>query len=944
MLKLNSKTHNNNNFIVVKGAREHNLKNIDVSIPKEKLTVITGLSGSGKSSLAFNTIFHEGQRRYMESFSIYARQYIGQMEKPDVDEISGLSPVISIEQKTTHNNARSTVGTVTEIYDYLRLLFSKVAIPFSYITNLPMIKMSFDEISQTIISKFTNQTIEIAAPLISGRKGIYTDLFRKMDQKGFSKIRIDGVIYEMADALHLKLDRFKNHNIEVIIDFLIVEPKNSKRVQASIEQSFKMGQNSVIIIDAAKQLHFFSLNNICRDTGISYPDPSPNTFSFNSPYGWCEDCKGLGFRYLFSITKIIEDDNYSINAGVLKPVGPKSEKKIYKTISLLANKLKVNLHSPWNTLKAAEQNLILYGKESKDLEYLKIDSNDSGVGLISILKSMYNNDSGNFLADWVEQYMDEETCPTCDGAGLNKIGRSFKLKEQNIFNLSSLSLNKLKYFFKGIENELSDFQKQIVFDVIKEIRNRLDFLIEVGLEYLQLQRKMSSLSGGESQRIRLATQIGSQLQGVTYILDEPSIGLHQRDNRRLIGALKKLRDQHNTVIVIEHDKEIMEAADFLIDIGPAAGKYGGEIIFASAPNKIPKNESVTGQFLSGQKKIELPLYRRATDDSCIELTGASGHNLKNVTIKIPLGKLVLISGVSGSGKSSLIFNTLLPALRNSMFREFNKTLPFKKISGFEKIDKIIEIDQKPIGRTPRSNPATYCGFYTEIRELFAATKEAQVKGYKIGRFSFNVIGGRCEDCGGSGVKVISLQFLPDVELVCDTCHGKRFNKDTLQIKFKGKTISDVLQLSIDDAVEFFKHQPKLYRKIKVLQEVGLGYISLGQPSTTISGGEAQRIKLSTELLKRDTGKTFYLLDEPTTGLHFQDIQLLLDVLQKIVDRGNTVVIIEHNLDVIKMADHIIEMGPVGGEEGGKIMFCGTPEEMVKQNKCVTAEFLKDMLL
>ncbi|MDI9337444.1 MAG: excinuclease ABC subunit UvrA, partial [Alphaproteobacteria bacterium] len=848
-------------------------------------------------------------------------------------------------QKTTNNNPRSTVGTTTEIYDFLRLLYSKIAVAYSYNTNLPMVKMSKDDIIINIQKKYDNQSISLFAPLVIGRKGIYTDLFNNMEKLGFVQMRVDGKIYTIQDVLKLKLDRYKNHNIEVLIDQIKVTNKNYNRLLHSMEICLEYGNNSTLILDNDLKEDFLSLNLMCKDTGISYPEPSPNSFSFNSPFGWCESCKGLGFTEVFSLARIVENDTISIAEGALKPVGPASTKTFYKEIAGLADKKKIRLTIPFNQLKQEEKNIILFGEKDFKDKYLNLDNIfKHNCGIIPRLNNYLKNDYTDLLKDWAKQFIDDAPCLTCQGKRLNENSRYFKINNLAITDLAFFNLNKLLEVFDGLENTLSAKNQIIVKDILKEIRTRIQFMLDVGLDYLHMHRNIGSLSGGESQRIRLATQIGSQLQGVTFILDEPSIGLHQRDNHKLIHSLKNLTAQHNTVIVIEHDKDIMEAADFLIDIGPGAGKNGGNIITSGKPSALRSSNSITAEYLNGVRKIEVPKQRRKMNTLELVLEGASGNNLKNVNLTMPLGKLIVICGVSGSGKSSLIFQTLIPALQNVLFKKHQKSMPYKNISGYENLDKIIEIDQKPIGRTPRSNPATYVGFYTEIRELFAATKEAKSKGYKIGRFSFNVTGGRCETCSGSGVKTVSFNFLPDVQLTCETCNGQRFNRETLLVKFKGKSINDVLNLSIEDALDFFKFHPKLYKQIKTLYDVGLGYISLGQSSTTLSGGEAQRIKLATELIKRDTGKTLYILDEPTTGLHFQDIQHLIDILQRIVDRGNSVVVIEHNLDIIKVADYLIELGPEGGDQGGKIMFTGTPEAMAKHKHNCTGTYLKSLLI
>ncbi len=961
--------------IEIFGAREHNLKNIDISIPKNKLVVITGVSGSGKSSLAFDTIYNEGQRRYMESFGAYARQFLGDMERPDVDKITGLSPVISIEQKTTNKNPRSTVGTVTEVYDFLRLLFARVGEAYSYNTGKKMVKFSEEEIVENVFEKFANQKISLLAPLIRGRKGHYRELFEEVRKKGFLKVRIDGDIVELTPKL--QVDRYKIHDIEVVVDRMAVTKDMKVRLSQSVQQCLKMGKDLMFVAPQPPEGGHKKTSSVkssspkssssnpplleglgeasysralmCLETGISYEEPSPNAFSFNSPYGACLKCKGLGNVYSININSILPDKTKSVSEGGIVPLGEERDASVYKQVVAFSKKYKINLTQPINQLTKEQVDLLLYGDKNITTE-LGLDLDDENIpnaytgsyeGIIPMLKRWFTStQSTDFLKSWVEKYMELSTCNSCNGSRLKKETLWFIIVEKNIAELSDLNLDKLMIWFTDIESKLNNKQNAIAKDILKEIRERIQFLLNVGLSYLSLGRPSKSLSGGESQRIRLATQIGSQLQGITYILDEPSIGLHQRDNQRLITALQNLRDIGNSIIVVEHDKDIMLASDYLIDIGPKAGKFGGEIVAAGTPQEVLKTNSETSQYLSGKKKIDIPKERRVGNGKTIELRGVKGNNLKAVNIEIPLGKLIIVSGVSGSGKSTLINETLYPLLAKHCYDSKYPTHEFKSISGLENIDKVIEIDQSPIGRTPRSNPATYCGFFTEIRTLFASVPEAKIRGYNAGRFSFNVKTGRCDVCEGGGLRVIEMNFLPDVHVHCEKCNGKRYNRETLEIRYKGKSIYDVLNMSVDEACEFFNTIPWLYRKIKVLQDVGLGYITLGQSAVTLSGGEAQRVKLSTELGKKDTGKTFYILDEPTTGLHFQDIKLLMDVLNKLVERGNTVLIIEHNLDVIKMADYIIDLGPEGGDGGGKVLFTGTPEEMIKIKNSHTAKFLK----
>jgi excinuclease ABC subunit A len=973
-------------FIEVIGAREHNLKNIDVKIPKNKLVVFTGVSGSGKSSLAFDTIYNEGQRRYMESFSAYARQFVGDMERPDVDKVTGLSPVISIEQKTTNKNPRSTVGTITEIYDFLRLLYARVGEAYSYNTGKKMVKFSEEEILESIYKKFATQKLNILAPLVRGRKGHYRELFEDIRKKGFLKVRVDGVIMDLAPRM--QLDRYKVHDIEVVIDRLAATDEMRFRVSQSLQKALQMGKGLMFVAppppeggirnpkskiksseifetqippsggggaeSEAVAVTMYSKQLMCIDTGISYEEPSPNAFSFNSPYGACPNCKGLGTVFQIDVETIIPDDTISVKAGGIIPLGEERDVHIYKQVAAIAKKYKINLDKPIKELSQKAINILLYGKELGDESEADLDidmemqTSSSNYyetefeGVVTMVKRWFvANSSSEAISEWAGKFMKNSNCKTCEGTRLKKESLWFKVDEKNIAELSAMDLTDLQNWFTNIEQRLSNKQNAIAKDLLKEIRERLQFLLNVGLTYLNLFRPSKSLSGGEYQRIRLATQIGSQLQGITYVLDEPSIGLHQRDNMRLINALQNLRDIGNSVLVVEHDNDIMLAADYLIDIGPKAGTHGGRIVAAGTPAEVLKSNSNTAQFLKGEKQIAIPAEIRKGNGKFIELKEASGHNLKKVSVKLPLGKMILVTGVSGSGKSTLVNETLYPILAKHCYKSKAQPMPYKSIKGLEEIDKVIEIDQSPIGRTPRSNPSTYCGFFTDIRTLFAAIPEAKVRGYTAGRFSFNVKSGRCDVCEGGGMRTIEMNFLPDVYVHCEKCNGRRYNRETLEIRYKGKSISDVLDMTVEDAVEFFSAVPWIYRKIKVLKEVGLGYITLGQSSVTLSGGEAQRVKLATELGKRDTGKTFYILDEPTTGLHFEDIQHLLDVLNKLVDRGNTVLIIEHNLDMIKVADHIIDIGPEGGSGGGKVLFEGEPKDMLNVKESFTAVYLKE---
>jgi len=942
---------NSNDFIEVFGAREHNLKNIDIKIPKNKLVVFTGVSGSGKSSLAFDTIYNEGQRRYMESFSAYARQFIGDMERPDVDKITGLSPVISIEQKTTNKNPRSTVGTVTEIYDFLRLLYARAGEAYSYNTGKKMVKFSEEEIVENIFKKFKGKKISLLAPLVRGRKGHYRELFEDIRKKGYLKVRIDGEVKDLTPKM--QLDRYKIHDIEVVVDRLAVTDDMKLRLSQSVQKTLQVGKELMfLLINDDNKVIQYSKQLMCEDTGISYEEPSPNAFSFNSPYGACPTCKGLGNVYTIDMESVLPDKTKSVKEGAIAPLGEERDASVFQQVVAFAKKHKISLDKPVKDLSKEQLDLLLYGDQNINPE-LELDLSDETVpqfytgsyeGIIPMLKRWFTStNSTEALREWVDKFMQLKVCDSCKGTRLKKESLWFKVDNRNIAELSAMNLDNLAAWFDGIELRLENRQNAIAKDVLKEIRERLQFLLDVGLTYLTVSRPSKSLSGGESQRIRLATQIGSQLQGITYILDEPSIGLHQRDNQRLITSLQNLRNIGNSVLVVEHDKDIMLASDYLVDIGPRAGMHGGRIVVEGTPQTVLDSNSDTSQYLRGIKKIEVPKERRKGNGKFLELNGAKGNNLKNVHVKFPLGKLILVTGVSGSGKSTLINDTLYPLL--SEFCYGSKMLPmeYSTIKGLENIDKVIEVDQSPIGRTPRSNPATYCGFFTDIRTLFASVPEAKIRGYNAGRFSFNVKTGRCDVCEGGGMRVIEMNFLPDVYVHCEKCNGKRYNRETLEIRYKGKSISDVLDMTVDEAVEFFQPVPYIYRKIKVLKEVGLGYITLGQSAVTLSGGEAQRVKLSTELGKKDTGKTFYILDEPTTGLHFQDIQHLLEVLNKLVDRGNTVLVIEHNMDVIKVADHIIDIGPEGGDGGGKVLFAGTPEELIKIKESYTGFYLKEEL-
>lgn len=932
-------------YIEVLGAREHNLKNIDISIPKYQLVVITGVSGSGKSSLAFDTIYAEGQRRYMESFGTYLRQFIGDMERPDVDKIKGLSPVISIEQKTTNKNPRSTVGTVTEIYDFLRLLYAKVATAYSFNTGKAMIQFTPNEICELILNKYKGKKIILLAPIVKGRKGHYRELFEQLNKQGYIKVRVDGVIQDIQPRM--QLDRYKIHDIELVIDRLKVDNKDEVRIQNSIEKALELGEGIMMIqnMDDDK-IETFSSHLMDTETGISYALPSPNTFSFNSPYGSCPDCKGLGTKNLIDMDTVIVDKKLSIAKGGIVPIGEKREAGSWKMAEKFAKAHKISIHESIENLTVEQINLMLYANEDGEITYnpeLK-ESHPYGThfeGIINTLYRYYDDSSSEYIRNWAEGFMSIQECPTCQGARLKKESLYFKIDGYNIAELSNLSIGEMSVLFPKIIESFSETQKIIAKDIVKEIQSRLGFLMNVGLHYLTLNRNMKTLSGGESQRIRLATQIGSQLIGITYILDEPSIGLHQRDNERLIQALKDIRDLGNSVLVVEHDKDIMLASDYLIDMGPKAGIHGGTIVMSGSPNECIQYDTPTANYLTDKVKLPIPAERRRGNGNYLQLFGAYGHNLKRVDLKLPLGALIYITGVSGGGKSTLISETLYPILSNHCYPQSKmKPLPYKKVEGLEWIDKVIDVDQSPIGRTPRSNPATYTGVFNDIRMLFAEVPEAKIRGYKPGRFSFNVKGGRCETCQGGGMKLIEMNFLPDVYVQCETCHGKRYNRETLEIRYRNKSIADVLEMSIDEACDFFIHMPTIYRKLKTMQDVGLGYITLGQSAVTLSGGEAQRIKLSTELSKKDTGKTIYILDEPSTGLHFEDILMLNDVLNKLVEKGNTVIVIEHNIDLIATADYIVDIGPEGGEAGGTIVAAGTPEEIIKSKKSLTAPFLK----
>ena len=934
----------NDDKINVWGARVHNLKNIDVEIPRHSLTVITGLSGSGKSSLAFDTIFAEGQRRYIETFSAYARNFLGGMERPDVDKITGLSPVISIEQKTTNKNPRSTVGTTTEVYDYMRLLFARAGKAYSYATGEPMVKYTEEKVVDMITHHYAGRKILILAPLIRSRKGHYRELFEGLQHKGYLHVRIDGEVSEIRQGM--KVDRYKNHDIEVIIDRLAVKDNADERLKKSVQMAMKQGEGLVMIIDhESGEVKHFSKRLMCPTTGISYNDPAPNTFSFNSPQGACPRCKGLGFINEIDLGKVIPNRKHSIYEGGIVPLGKYKNQMIFWQIDAILHKYDCDLKTKIEDIPDEALNEILYGslesvRIAKELVHTSSDYFVDFDGVVKYLRSVMENDESSSGQKWADQFLAECECPECHGQRLTREALSYRIWDKNISELARMDLSELRQWLDEVEKHLDKQQQQIAAEILKEIRTRLDFLLEVGLDYLALNRQAASLSGGESQRIRLATQIGSQLVNVLYILDEPSIGLHQRDNDRLIKSLKELRDLGNTVIVVEHDRDMMLAADYVVDIGPKAGRKGGEVVFQGTVDEMLKQNTITAQYLNGQLKIELPKKHRPGNGHSLILRGCRGNNLKNVDVEFPLGKLIVVTGVSGSGKSTLVNETLYPILSQHFYRSLQQPMPYEAIEGLEQVDKVVNVDQTPIGRTPRSNPATYTGVFSDIRSLFVNLPEAQIRGYKPGRFSFNVKGGRCETCGGNGYKTIEMNFLPDIQVPCEECHGKRYNRETLEVRYKGKSIADVLDMTINQAVEFFENVPDILRKIKTIQDVGLGYIKLGQSSTTLSGGESQRVKLATELAKKDTGKTVYILDEPTTGLHFEDIRILMDVLKRLVDRGNTVIIIEHNLDVIKLADHIIDMGPEGGRNGGTVLTTGTPEEVAKSKKGFTPKFLK----
>jgi excinuclease ABC subunit A len=935
--------------IEVLGARVHNLKNIDVVIPREKLVVITGLSGSGKSSLAFDTIYAEGQRRYIETFSAYARQFLGSLERPDVDKIEGLSPVIAIEQKTTSRSPRSTVGTITEIYDFLRLLFARASDAYSYQTGEKMVSYSDEQIKQLIIKDFIQKKVSILAPVVRSRKGHYRELFEQIAKQGFLKVRVDGEVLDIVKGM--RIDRYKTHDVEIVIDRLMIseESDNNKRLTETILTAMYHGDDVLMILDNdTDKVRYFSRSLMCPTSGISYPNPEPNNFSFNSPKGMCPNCKGLGELHKVNLNKIVPDKKLSIKQGALAPHGPQKSNWIFKQLDLIAHKYDFKLGDPFDSIPEEAKEVIFYGGNST----FEVASKTLGItrnykidfeGVATFLQNTFEANESKSLKRWAKDYMDKISCSDCGGSRLRKESLNFKINDKNIADLSRMDVIELTEWFGHLEEDLSEIQLKIASEIIKEVRTRLRFLVDVGLTYLSLNRSSKSLSGGEAQRIRLATQIGSQLVGVLYILDEPSIGLHQRDNKKLINSLIKLKDIGNSIIVVEHDKEMISNANYVIDIGPAAGKHGGEIVSEGTPEEILKHHTLTADYLNGTREIATPDKRRKGNGKTMSLKGATGNNLKNVNVDFPLGKMIGVTGVSGSGKSTLINETLYPILNAYFFNGVKKPMPYHKIHGLKHIDKVIDINQLPIGRTPRSNPATYTGVFSEIRNLFAKVPEAMIRGYKPGRFSFNVNGGRCETCQGGGLKVIEMNFLPDVYVECETCQGKRFNRETLEIRYKGKSIYDVLEMTINQACGFFELIPKIYRKLKTIQDVGLGYITLGQQSTTLSGGEAQRIKLATELSKIDTGNTFYILDEPTTGLHFEDIRVLLIVLNKLVDKGNTVLIIEHNLDVIKTVDHIIDIGPEGGRKGGKIITVGTPEEIITHKKSHTAHFLKKEL-
>ena len=935
-------------LINVYGARVHNLKNIDVEIPRNSLTVITGLSGSGKSSLAFDTIFAEGQRRYIETFSAYARNFLGGMERPDVDKITGLSPVISIEQKTTNKNPRSTVGTTTEIYDYLRLLYARAGIAYSYLSGEKMIKYTEEQILDLIYKEYHGKRIYLLAPLVRTRKGHYKELFEQVRKKGYLYVRVDGEVREITHGM--KVDRYKNHDIEVVIDKMVVaNDKEDKRLKQSVATAMHQSDGLIMILDAStNEIRHYSKRLMCPVTGLSYKEPAPHNFSFNSPQGACPRCKGLGFVNLIDVDKVIPDRSLSIYEGAITPLGKHKNTMIFWQLEALLEKYELTLKTPLKDFPEEAVDEVLYGSNERikiksSLIHTSSDYFTTYEGIVKYIQMMQEKDNSATAQKWADQFAKTDVCPDCKGARLNQEALHFRVHDKNIYELASMDINELYDWLNNVEPHLESKQQRIAAEILKELRSRLRFLLDVGLDYLSLNRTSVSLSGGESQRIRLATQIGSQLVNVLYILDEPSIGLHQRDNLRLINSLKKLRDTGNSVIVVEHDKDMMLASDYVIDMGPKAGRLGGEGVFEGTPQEMLQRETLTSQYLTGKLKIEVPAERRKGNGKSIWIRGAKGNNLKNIDVEFPLGKLICVTGVSGSGKSTLINDTLQPILSQHFYRSLQDPLPYDNVEGLEYIDKVVNVDQSPLGRTPRSNPATYTGVFSDIRNLFVNLPEAKIRGYKPGRFSFNVTGGRCETCGGNGYKTIEMNFLPDVLVPCEVCHGKRYNRETLEVRFKGKSIADVLDMTINRAVEFFENVPNILNKIKVLQDVGLGYIKLGQPSTTLSGGESQRVKLATELSKRDTGKTIYILDEPTTGLHFEDIRVLMNVLNRLVDKGNTVIVIEHNLDVIKQADYLIDMGPEGGRGGGEVLSTGTPEEVAESKSGYTPPFIKDEL-
>ena len=944
----NNKAKKGEDFINVWGARVHNLKDIDVQIPRDSLTVITGLSGSGKSSLAFDTIYAEGQRRYIETFSAYARNFLGGMERPDVDKITGLSPVISIEQKTTNRNPRSTVGTTTEIYDFLRLLFARAGKAYSFATGEEMVKYTEERVVEMIHRDYSGKKILVLAPVVRSRKGHYRELFDSLRRKGYLYVRVDGGLKEITEGM--KLDRYKNHDIEVVIDKMMVKDnQDENRLKKSVATAMKAGDGLIMILDNdTNEAKFFSKRLMCPTTGMAYSDPAPNNFSFNSPQGACPKCKGLGVVNEIDMDKVIPKKDISIYNGAITPLGKYKNQMIFWQIDAVLKQYGFDLKTPVEELSDEALNEVMYGsigsvKISKDLVGTSSDFFSTYDGVVKYLRNVMENDDSASAQKWSVQFTAVKTCSECNGNRLNREALSYRIWNKNIAELANMDISELRTWIDNAMEHLDTQQKAIANEIIKEIKTRLDFLLEVGLDYLSLNRQSASLSGGASQRIRLATQIGSQLVNVLYILDEPSIGLHQRDNERLIKSLKELRDIGNTVIVVEHDKDMMLAADYVVDIGPKAGRKGGEVVFQGTPQDMLKQHTITSMYLNGEMNIEIPKQRRKGNGKSLILHGAKGNNLKNIDVEFPLGKLIVVTGVSGSGKSTLINETLQPILSKHFYRSLKEPLEYDSIEGIENIDKIVDVDQSPLGRTPRSNPATYTGVFSDIRSLFVNLPEAKIRGYKPGRFSFNVKGGRCEACNGNGYKTIEMNFLPDVMVPCEVCHGKRYNRETLEVRYKGKSIADVLEMTVNQAVEFFENVPDILRKIKTIQDVGLGYIKLGQPSTTLSGGESQRVKLATELSKKDTGRTLYILDEPTTGLHFEDIRILMDVLQKLVDRGNTVIVIEHNLDVIKMADHIIDIGPEGGRAGGKVCATGTPEYVAKSKNSFTALFLKEEL-